>query len=153
MNPWRVAEEFRIVGEIDLNFIGAGLKCVNEQAGGVVEFPRAVFSAACRPLAGSSQIATADVTISVESHAQDAELTVTSGALHDRLLQIVRRKFLGDSDATASEVRAAIAALIGSRGFLEIAPRYVPIASAQALEAHRFKTPITLRCGVFMPSV
>jgi len=155
MNPWRVAEEFRLAFDGDADFAPAVL--VNGQTGGVgstVLYPQVSFSAVVKPLGRSSQVGTADVTITVQTQSQDAETDATSGELHDRLVSLVCQKYLGagaPDEAASAAIRAELAARISSRGYLDVDPRIQPMGSDPGLEGERFKTDINLRCGVCFP--
>jgi len=158
MNPWRIAEEFRLAFDGDAEFAAAGAALVNGQTGGVgttIVYPQVSFSATFKPLAGSASVGIADVTITVETQSQDSEADVTSGELHDRLVTLVGQKYLGlgaVDELDARRIRADVAARIAGRGYLEVDPRMNGMSGDPGLVGERFKTDIVIRCGVCLPS-
>jgi hypothetical protein len=155
MNPWRVAEEFRLAFAGDADFASASAALVNGQTGANATFPQVSFSATVKPLGRSAQIGIADVTITVETQAQDDTTHDTSGELHDKIVSLVCQKYLGSGspdDLAAAQIRAQVAATITGRGYLEVDPRITPMGSDPGLVGERFKTDIMLRCGVCFPA-
>lgn len=164
MNPQRIAEAFAALLDpiADVNF--TGLPATTGYTSTAVTVPRVVISATFSGLVRSTTVGTSLVSLAIESHAggsaEDAESAATASEettaaeAHRTRVELVRAKFFGIDDATATATRSAIAAAIAAVGQIEIDPRYTPMGeTGMERNGDRFRTVLKLKCGVFLKPI
>ncbi len=140
MKAWDIADSFRALVAEDTDFAGIALR--TGQSEEEQTFPCIIFEASVKPVGGSAQVLTFELTMHVHSHAHD-----DTAAAHAARAELLRRKFYGATQAESAAARDAIKTAINTAGKFALLGRGhdAPSDSANgAIEQSRFKTSIII---------
>lgn len=148
MNPLIIAAVFHDFLAAIPDITALGLQIEAGQSAAIAAIPRLIISARCKPLNGSSNVGTADISFALETHAGDA------GSPGDHYLQLDTLRAILFGAESSPVVRANNAATLSASGVIEVDPRYVPMPeTAMEHDGDRFRTVLHLRAGIFCPPI